>query len=52
MYKNCIFNVKEASSTEISDFLKPVFLSKPLEHPDIRIDDQLPELPKGNLIKL
>lgn len=51
VYKNCIFNVKEASSTEISDFLKPLFLSKPLEHPDVRVDEHLPELPKGKYIQ-
>lgn len=50
-YKDCVYDIKEATQSEISNMLKPLFLVKPFEYPTHYREVELPELPKGMFIK-
>lgn len=49
LYKDCIYNVREATTSELTNFLRPLFLTRALDSPSLYMEKQLPELPKGEL---
>ncbi|XP_077295772.1 ATPase family AAA domain-containing protein 2-like isoform X2 [Arctopsyche grandis] len=49
LYKDCIYNVREATTLELTNFLRPLFLTRALDSPNLFMVKQLPELPKAPL---
>nr|XP_026495936.1 ATPase family AAA domain-containing protein 2-like isoform X1 [Vanessa tameamea]XP_026495937.1 ATPase family AAA domain-containing protein 2-like isoform X1 [Vanessa tameamea] len=46
-YKNCIYGVREATSSEVINFLKPIITEAPLEPPVIENTEPPPPLPRA-----